>query len=186
MVATDASDEQIRSAIQHDRIEYRVAPAESSPLAADAVDLITVGQALHWFDRDAFYREAQRVLVARGVLAAWCYERCHVTAECDAIIDELYSGLLADFWTPEREMVERGYCDFVLPGTNIEAPDFEMQIEWSVGDMLGYLRTWSACRRFESLHGKDPVDEIESVLRAAWGAASRPVVWPLQIRISRL
>jgi ubiquinone/menaquinone biosynthesis C-methylase UbiE len=67
VVATDASAAQIGAAEPHPRVEYRVAAAEASGLAARSVDLITVAQALHWFDVDAFYTEARRVL-APGVL----------------------------------------------------------------------------------------------------------------------
>src|SRR5271157_2515050 len=50
VIATDASREQIASATPHPRIEYRVAPAEQSGLADESVSLVTVAQALHWFD----------------------------------------------------------------------------------------------------------------------------------------
>lgn len=50
VTATDASAPQIAAAKRHPKIEYRVATAEASGLAAGSVDLITVAQALHWFD----------------------------------------------------------------------------------------------------------------------------------------
>src|SRR5258708_26057814 len=62
VVASDASAAQIESATTHARITYKVMPAEHTDLADASVDLITVAQALHWFDFDRFYREAERVL----------------------------------------------------------------------------------------------------------------------------
>ncbi|NJN88139.1 MAG: class I SAM-dependent methyltransferase [Leptolyngbyaceae cyanobacterium SL_7_1] len=64
--ATDASAEQIAHAFPHERIHYRVASAESSGLANCSVDLVTVGLALHWFDRERFYQEVQRVVKPGG------------------------------------------------------------------------------------------------------------------------
>ena len=55
VVATDASAEQVDAARPHPRVEYRVAPAEESGLASDSADAVTVAQAVHWFDRPAFY-----------------------------------------------------------------------------------------------------------------------------------
>jgi ubiquinone/menaquinone biosynthesis C-methylase UbiE len=50
------------------KICYAVSPAEDLPLAEQSADIITVAQAVHWFDRPAFFREALRVLSPCGVL----------------------------------------------------------------------------------------------------------------------
>src|SRR2546430_7765616 len=60
VIATDASAQQIESAEPNARISYQVAPAEASEIDSASVDLILVAQALHWFDLDAFFAEAQR------------------------------------------------------------------------------------------------------------------------------
>src|SRR5262245_52526179 len=62
VIATDASPEQLGSAPPLDNVEYRVALAETSGLADNSVGLITVAQALHWFDRNRFFPEVERVL----------------------------------------------------------------------------------------------------------------------------
>src|SRR4051812_19118878 len=71
VVATDASAAQIAHAHRHPRVAYRVAPAESSGLEAGTIDLVTVAQAAHWLDLDAFYEEVRRVLVPGGAIALW-------------------------------------------------------------------------------------------------------------------
>ena len=73
VIAIDASERQIASAPAHPRLEYRVAPAEATGLTNHSCDVITVAQALHWLDLDAFYPEARRVLKSGGVLAVWSY-----------------------------------------------------------------------------------------------------------------
>ena len=47
---------------------YAISAAEDLPLTGDSADIITVAQAVHWFDRPTFFREALRVLSASGVL----------------------------------------------------------------------------------------------------------------------
>jgi ubiquinone/menaquinone biosynthesis C-methylase UbiE len=55
VIATDASAKQIGNAQSHERVEYRIAPAENSDIKSGTVDLIMVAQAVHWFDLDRFY-----------------------------------------------------------------------------------------------------------------------------------
>src|SRR5678809_1112785 len=50
VIATDGSAEQITSAPRRTNVEYRVVLAEQSGLADESVGLITVAQALHWFN----------------------------------------------------------------------------------------------------------------------------------------
>ena len=183
--ASDASDSQIAEAAAHPNVSYRVATAEQSGLEPDSIDLVTVGQAFHWFDQDAFVAEAQRVLRPTGVLALWCYEICEVTPSCDAVIDKLYTDIVGEFWPPERVLIEQGYDGVELPGDAIAAPAFDMSLDWTAGDMLGYLRTWSATKRYEVAHGSDPVEQIEAALHEAWGPDARCVSWPLKLKISR-
>jgi SAM-dependent methyltransferase len=57
VVASDASRTQIEHATPNARVSYRVAPAEASGLDSASVDLVTVAQALHWFDRSRFMRD---------------------------------------------------------------------------------------------------------------------------------
>ena len=186
VVATDASEQQIVAAIAKPGVRYAVAPAESSGLEDASVNLITVAQALHWFDQPAFAEEAQRVAAPNAVIAAWCYELCSVSADCDAVVDGLYEGILSGFWPDERRYIEDGYRSVELPGNEFTAPEFDMSVEWTVDDMLGYLRTWSACKRYEAEHGEDPVAKIAMLLTEAWGKDARRVSWPLKIRVCRL
>src|SRR4051794_21677502 len=89
VIATDASAAQLAQATPHPRIEYRQAPAEQSGLADRSVDLVTVATALHWFDFDRFYAEAERVLIPGGALVAWAYNLPRVSPELDVLMDRL-------------------------------------------------------------------------------------------------
>ncbi len=186
VIATDASSAQIEAAEGDPNVEYRIAPAETSGLDAASIDLITVAQALHWFDIPGFFDEAQRVLTPGGVLAAWSYERCLVGPDCDQLINELYPDIVGPYWPPERKLVDDGYRSIELPMPSISSPEFAMKAHWGVEEMLGYLRTWSASQRYLKDRGSDPLVTIEDRLRTIWGQEKREVVWRLNIRIGRV
>jgi SAM-dependent methyltransferase len=115
VVATDASAEEIARAAPNPRIEYRVEPAEAPSLAPGSVDLVTVAQALHWFDRPRFHAAVARVLRRGGVIAAWCYREIRIEPEIDAIVGRFYSQRVGRFWPPQRRDVENGYRDLGFP-----------------------------------------------------------------------
>jgi SAM-dependent methyltransferase len=179
--ATDASAQQIAEAAPHPNVRYSVASAEASGLPDASADLITVAQALHWFDFERFYAEARRVAKPHAVLAAWSYELCQVTPEVDRVMEHLYASKLESYWPPERRHVENAYRDIPFPFTEISLPAFRMQAGWTLEHFLGYIRTWSAVRAYIGKNGRDPVEEMEADLTKAWGDATtaREIVWPL-------
>lgn len=73
-----------------DGLEYLEGAAEALPFADGEVSALTCGQALHWFDRPAFYREALRVLRPDGFLAVLDNNRDH---RSDAFM-QAYESLL--------------------------------------------------------------------------------------------
>ena len=188
VIATDASEEQVRNAERADKIEYCVEPAEASGHENDSVDLVTVAQALHWFDLPAFEREARRVARPGAILAAWSYGILQSTPAIDAVIESLYNGILGEYWTPERRIVEQGYRDVAFGFEPLDCPAFAMRAHWTAGHMLGYLSTWSAARRYEEQHGDDPVSQVRDALLDAWGNPDDPIeiAWPLAIKIWRV
>jgi SAM-dependent methyltransferase len=183
-VATDASATQLAAAEPRQDIEFHQAAAEESGLKAGSVDLITVAQALHWFDIPQFFVESARVLKTGGLLAVWCYARNRVNSDCDPVIDRMFA-VVEDCWPPERAIVENHYRDVVMPFTDLSVPDFDMSAHWSVDEMLDYFRTWSASQRYLRISSNDPVAAIETDLRRAWGAKRREVRWPLTLRLGR-
>jgi SAM-dependent methyltransferase len=182
VIATDASEKQVANAETHPRVEYRVATAEESGLGSQSVDLITVAQALHWFDLDRFYAEVRRVLKPEGVFAAWAYKLATVSPAIDAIVNHYYSDVVGSYWPAERVLVEK-FEELPFAFDQIAAPPFEMVAEWEAEHLLGYLRTWSATQRFMVAERYDPLEKIERELRDAWGEDARRVFWPLTVRV---
>ena len=186
VIATDASEKQIVNGELCNHVIYRVATAEQSGLPNASVDLVTVAQALHWFDRQAFFAEAKRVLKPNGVLAVWTYNLFRVSAEIDRLIQEFYRETVGPYWDFERRLVETGYQTIEFPFAELPSPDFVMEAEWSLNDVLGYFCTWSATKGFIAARGFDPVVEFSAAIRSFWGETEiKKVTWPLSVRIGR-
>jgi len=188
VIATDASVQQIESAELNDRISYRVAPAEASGINSASVDLILVAQALHWFNFEAFFTEAKRVLKEDSVLAISSYKVLEIAPEIDAIIWKFYSETIGPFWPTESELVETDYKDIEFPFTELPPSQFEICEQWNLHQLAGYLRTWSATQNFIAACGFDPVDSLVEELRAVWKNPEqmREIKWPLHLRVGVL
>jgi SAM-dependent methyltransferase len=187
VIATDASEKQIANAETHRRVGYRVAPAEESGIESNTVDLITVAQALHWFDLERFCAEVRRVSKPEGVVAAWAYKLAQVDPAIDRVVNHYYSEVVGAHWPAERVLVEK-FEDLPWPFPPIPAPPFEMVAAWDAAHFIGYLRTWSATQRFMAANHCDPLKDVEEDLRSTWGDAEQPrrVVWPLTVRVGRV
>jgi SAM-dependent methyltransferase len=184
VIATDTSENQISNAQPHERVEYRVAPAENGGIKSATIDLIIVAQALHWFDLNHFYAEARRALKPNGILAASAYNLLRIEPAIDEVVNRYYFEVVGSFWPPERKLVEQ-FADLPFPFAEIETPPFEMIMQWHLEHLVGYLRSWSATQRFIAANDRDPLKEIDDNLQDAWGDAKqrRRVVWPLTLRV---
>jgi len=188
VIATDASRQQLDNATPHPRIEYRVASAESSGLPDGSVDLLTVAQAVHWFDFDRFYAEARRVLAPGGAIALWTYNLLRGTPEISALVDRLAREISGAYWPPERRWVDEEYRTLPFPFPEVPSPVFEHTETWDLPRLVAYLRTWSANVRYQAATGKDPIAEIAPELEAAWGDPEEPRVlrWPIYMRAGQI
>lgn len=185
VIATDASAPQVEAATSHPNVRYETAPAEASPLATDSVDLVTVAQAAHWFDLDAFYRETERVLKPSGVLALWCYGLAKVTTRIDALIENFFSETVGSYWPDKRSHIDNGYTFLTFPHNSLSTPRFEMKLTWTVDQCLAYLQIWSAVKRYEAEVGVNPTDALQGPLSSAWGERERSVEWPLTLKVAQ-
>lgn len=185
VVATDASEEQIAQTPDITGVDFRVAPAEASGLPAGSVGLITVAQAFHWFDLPKFYAECERIAASNGKLAVWTYKLANISPDIDPIVERLHRDIVGPYWPPERELVESGYADVRVPFEELDTPEFTITAEWDLSHLLGYLRTWSACKRYQKDNGEDAVTIISQELADAWGASNvkKVVSWPMPLRL---
>jgi SAM-dependent methyltransferase len=185
VLATDASAAQIERATPIDGVEFVVATAEASGLAPNSVDLICVAQALHWFNADRFYAEVRRVAKPGAFLAAFGYGLFTADEAVDTIVARLYRDIVGPYWPPERNHVDHCLRDIAFPFAEVSPEAVHMEADWDLRRVLGYLRTWSACKRYQQVEGIDPVTLVETDLRAAWASektTSKRLRWPLFFR----
>lgn len=181
--ATDLSANQLANAIAYPNVTYRVATAEVSPFANEQFDLITVGQALHWFNVPAFHAEAGRVLKPNAIIAEWGYGLNEVAPAIDELVRFIYSDVVGPFWDPQREHIETEYQHLPFDFAQVRHDQFTAHREWPVDWYMNYLRTWSAVQGFRKQHGYDPIDQFESDFRRLWGGGHRHVSFPIFLRL---
>lgn len=184
--ATDISEKQLLEAPQDPRIRYALEQAEQCSAADQSFDLVVVAQSIHWFRFERFYAEVRRVLKPGGVLAVIGYGLFESDAPAvDAVIRRFYTDIVGPYWDAERRYIDEGYRTIPFPFEEIPMPVFVMQYRWTLADLLGYLRTWSAVQHYVRERGEHPVGLIESDLQQAWaGAAERAIRFPLLLRVA--
>jgi SAM-dependent methyltransferase len=185
VIATDGSVAQLRNAQAHPHVAYLANLAEQPALQDGSIDLAAAAQAAHWFDHARFHPEMRRVLRADGVLALWTYGLAVVAPLIDAVVRHFYDEIVGPYWPPERRHVENAYRDLPFPWRELASPQFQLRLDWDLDDFVGYVGTWSAAQRYTKVSGADPLPVLRAEIAPLWGSGSRPVVWPLHLRIGR-
>jgi hypothetical protein len=167
VLASDVSSAQLRNAALPPGVGLFAARAEQVPLRDACVDVITVAQALHWFDLDAFFADT-------------------VTEAVDAVMQAFYRDVIGPYWPPERRFVDDAYASITLPLSEPRSKSMPMSTEWTVEHLLHYIGTWSAVKCFRDARSGDPVALLSHDLRAAWGTAhTRCVNWSMTVKTGR-
>lgn len=183
--ATDISQQQLDHAVTAPNIFYSLQPAEHTDFPRDHFDLVTVAQALHWFDFDAFYTEVKRTGKNGSLLAAWMYGLLAISPAIDPIIYRLYKEVLGDYWDYERKYVDDKYTTIPFPFEEISSPVFEIRFQWTLAELEGYLNTWSALQKFIQKNGYNPVPAFMQEILPLWGE-KRELHFPLHLRLGKI
>jgi SAM-dependent methyltransferase len=187
VIATDLSPSQLSHAPKLPNVFWKVARAEDSGIDDSSIDLVTVAQALHWFDRDQFWREVHRVLRPNGLIAVWSYGIASIShAEVSSLVDRFYSQEVGQFWPSERKIVEQGYDELDFPFNEIQAPAFQLKATWSLEQLMGYISSWSATQIAKKSTGIDPIPELRKTVESVFPSESVQLIWPISIRVGRL
>ena len=184
VMATDISQNQIDHALKRENIKYSIQPAEHTSFKKDQFDLIIAAQAVHWFNFDLYYAEVKRCLKPGGLCIIMGYGLFYSTKEVNAVINKLYSYILGAFWDPERKFLDDNYQTIPFPLNEIETPELYQKYTWSLDEILGYLRTWSAVKHYIKANKEDPVSLIEEKLRKTFGERNE-VVFPILLRMGK-
>ena len=184
--ATDISQAQLDQAPPIPNIIYGKFSAEKTNFEEDQFDLITVAQALHWFDREAFYKEVLRVGKPGSLLAVWGYGLLKIEPNLDAFIWEFYEAIVGPYWDNARKLVEQEYKTIAFPFDDIKAPRFSIDVQWTPTHLAGYLSSWSATQTYKEKNGHDPVEKFMDHILKRWPNGERKVSFPIFSRMGKL
>lgn len=187
--ATDPSKEQIKNVTFHDRIVYKVENAETpSSIEDNSVDLITVAQAVHWFDFDKFYTQVKRVLKTNGIIAVWAYGIPTIEKKLDNMIKDFHDNTVGEFWLPENKLIEKEYATIPFPFDEIKTPAFFIKKQVTLSETLGHLRSWSATQKYIDKYNKNPMEKLSQKLQGHWGNVDteKEMTWKLILKVGKI
>ena len=184
--ATDLSSAQIENAERKQNIFYSVENAEEPIFPDDKFDLITIAQAIHWFEFENFYREAKRTLKPGGIIAVFGYDVFRINKKIDLHVDKFYRDTTGPYWDKERKYIDEHYLTIPFPFKEITTPDFSMNYNWEFEHVIGYLNTWSAVQHYSRKNNENPVEKFSEELKKAWGnVLKRTITFPIFMRTGR-
>lgn len=183
--ATDISQKQLDNAPKFSNVTYSISQAESTDFPDETFDLITIGQAIHWFNFENFFKEVYRVSKSDSILAFWGYSLMSIDNPIlDGKLKLFYTQTTHEYWDEERRFLDEAYLTIPLPFTPIPSPDFEMTYTWNLSDLEGYLNTWSSVQKYIQIHQENPVDEfIADISETFDPSESFKVTFPLFLKL---
>ncbi|WP_447637690.1 class I SAM-dependent methyltransferase [Flavobacterium microcysteis] len=184
--ATDISENQLLHAKRLLNVIYKKLPAEKTDFKDKQFDLITVAQAIHWFDFDQFYAEVYRILKPDGIFAIIGYGLFKTNAQSDKILSDFYYNIVGPFWDAERKYLDENYQTIPFPFKELETLHFQNKFSWNFEQLVGYLETWSAVEHYKAHNNENPIDLIRKELEFSWEAGDKTVVFPMLLRLGKL
>lgn len=184
--ASDLSARQLANATLAPNIHYHHSGVEHTTFGDNTFDLITIGQAIHWFDRALFYKEVNRVGKNKAIIAAFGYNPVRFSQPFDEALNRFYFDVIYPYWDAERKVVEDQYRTISFPFEEIETPVFKIELDWSIRDLHGYITTWSAVQNFIKKKGFNPVDEFVKEVKPLWTKDKESVYFPVFLRLGRI
>lgn len=185
--ATDPSDQQINNAMPHSNIIYKVEKAEQCGLNDSVADLVTIAQALHWFEFNTFYAEVKRVLKPNGIIAAWAYGVPSISPEIDSLVNYFHDHVVGEFWQRENKLIDKEYATIPFPFAPLTTPVFTIQKNMSFSGLMGLINSWSAVQRYIDIKGANPAVQFGQELTKQWGNTEdqKPATWKLILKLGQ-
>ncbi|RUS32341.1 S-adenosyl-L-methionine-dependent methyltransferase [Jimgerdemannia flammicorona] len=190
---TDRSNIMLSHAVQKPNIDYRETPAEELPFADSSVDIITSGQAFHWFDHPKFFEETKRILKPQGTLAVFGYSYAIVVGNKEAsnIIYDCGVNELGPYWEPRISILNNFYRDVSFPFKNVQwhfshdelnsdnigsvSPLPFMEQDMTLDHFETFIKTWSSYANYREKFpdAEDPIERMARKLQEVLGLKDR-------------
>lgn len=160
--ATDISSEQVGHGFAAPNIRYSAQPAEATGFSDASFDLVTVAQALHWFDFARFWPEVRRVARPGALFCAWGYAWFRGTPEVQDHLLGPVARLVEPFWAANNGLLWRGYRpeEVRFPFRPLAAPALSIEVDWSLDELVGYVRTWSAFKKAAAAGRSEALERV--------------------------
>ncbi len=185
--ASDISQSQLDQAFKGPNIKYSLQPAEKLTFPDHHFDLITVAQAIHWFNFEKFYAEVRRTAASGALLCVMGYGRIRISSSIDPSLDEFYESTVGRYWDEERHYIDEEYQSIPFPFIELPTPDFRMTFDWTTEHLAGYLSTWSAVKKYIKINGHDPVPDLQESIKTHWSKGEiKTVQFPFLLRIGQV
>lgn len=192
VLGIDRSLEQLRvaEAGRPQNVKYHAGSAYELPAAEGTVDLVTIGQALHWLAMPRFFSEVKRVLRPHGGrLAVLGYA---VPRLEDAQLQNFFASYYVDvlgsnkepgqsgcYWDISRPLLDSGFASTEFPFREVQPTHWEAVTETATLDsFMQYLGTMSAYRALLASGVPDPLPELKDQLRSSANGESLTVTVP--------
>ena len=186
--ATDISENQLAQAPELSNVRYSLQRAEATNFPDNYFDLITVGQAIHWFDFAAFNKEMKRVSKREAIVAIWGYGLLKIDKDIDTLTTEFDSNIVGPYWDIERKHIDSAYSSIPFPFESIKVQrSFCIQEEWDLVRLEGYFNSWSCVQNYkDQKNGENPVPKLIEQISAHWAEGeSKKVTFPIFLRLGR-
>jgi SAM-dependent methyltransferase len=163
VVGVDPSVEMLGAAFRHASIRYVAGAAEQLPLTSDSFDLATMGSAFHWCDRQALFRELERVVRRGGGVAIYDVELAGL-AEAPALMD----WLRGDYWTSLPRCPHNGAFDVRLhvrrPFTIVTNTTLHAEVPMTLDELVSFVLSQASSINAVTV-GASLLDALETRLR---------------------
>lgn len=183
--ATDISQKQLDQAESKPNITYKVERAESTSFPAQQFDLITVGQAMHWFDFEAFNKEVRRVGKKGGIISIWGYGLLRINKDINALIDQFYTDIVGPYWNKERKHVDTAYQSITFDFEEMKPKQCPpIVVQWDKVQLEGYFNSWSSVQNYLAKNKEEnPVPALMKQIDEYWDAkAIKEIKFPIFMR----
>lgn len=204
VVGTDTSHTQLEHAPKLPNVKYRhhtsptmsLQELEQNVASESTLDLVTVAQALHWFDLPKFYDQVKWALKKpNGVFAAWCYTTPEVNDKVDSVFGPYFKES-GPYWDKARKLVNDKYMDIDFPFEPVDGLEdtgpikFKSEMTRTFDEFMTYLRSWSAYVTAKEKGVELLTDEMVEKFKNAWndgsGEDKKVVTYPIYLRIGKV